>query len=166
MDVATDRRALKIAGAETNRHPREDDDARLDGDDTVDHDLTVRDVDAGLHDDGISDADLGGGHCQPVREARQDRHAERLEPGLGAVEHEREERVTDPHQPERLHGRVGSRTEFVRLGAVATRDLRVFEDRPEERRMLRPDALPEIRRLRIGTATARHTESLSVVARR
>src|SRR4029079_14895717 len=164
MDVATDLRTLEIAGAQTDGHPRKDHGTRLDRDDSVDDDLTVRDVDARLHDDGIADADLGGGHRQPVCEARQDRDSARLHPGLGPVAPLREERVADPHQPERLARGVDPCSELVRLGAETAGHLRIFQHRPEERWVLRSDLRPEVLRLRIGTATARHTQSLRVVA--
>ena len=51
-------------------------------DEAVDHDLPVDDVDAGLDHDRVADRDLRERHREPVREARQQRHAARLQPRL------------------------------------------------------------------------------------
>ncbi len=88
-------------------------------DEPVGHDAAVDDVHPGLTTTGSPIETCALEHRQPVQEPRQHRHAERLQPCLGAVQHLREERVADPGQPQRS-GRAASRprAELVALAAV------------------------------------------------
>ena len=116
--VLTDRRPGDVAGAQPDRHERRDHDPGVDLDQAVDDHLTVDDVHARMHHDRIADRDLRGHHRQPVGDPGQHRHAERLQPGLAAIQRLREERVADPGQAEDLRDRVQPGAERVALAAV------------------------------------------------
>jgi len=77
----------------------------------------VSDVHPGLHHDRIADAHLRGHHREPVEHGRHDRHAERLEPGLGAVERLPEKGVARPHQLQDPADAVDRASVLPRFGA-------------------------------------------------
>ena len=61
-----------------DRHPRVDDRAAVHLDATVDRDLAVREVDAGMNDDRVADAELRRHHRESVHDRREQGNAESL----------------------------------------------------------------------------------------
>ena len=106
-------------------------------------DLAVDHVDAGMDDHRVADRDLRERHREPVRDARQERDAARLQARLQPVQRLPEVGVADQREPQHLRGGVGARAEFVALAAVARRDASVGDQRLAQRRMPRPQRAPE-----------------------
>ena len=108
----------------------------------VGHDLSVHDVNARLHNHGVTDRDLRQRHREPMRQTRQDRHTERLESGLHAVQGLGQEGVADPGEPHDLYGEIDPSAEFVALAPVAGRHARVSGERLAQVRMAGADLAP------------------------
>ena len=141
-DVALDRRALHVARAQPDRDPGADHGARVDLHEAVGHDLAVHDVDARVHNHRVADRDLRQRHRQPVRQTRQDRHPQRLESGLHAVQGLGEEGVADPGEPHDLQREIDRCAELVALAPVAGRHARVSGERLAQVRMAGADLTP------------------------
>ena len=130
---------LIVAGAQADRHERRDRHAGADLDRPVDHDLAVEDVDARLDDYRVADRYLRESHREPVRDARQQRYAARLERRLRAVQRLGQEGVADQGEPEQLGRGVAAGAELVPFAAVGGGDLRVGHQRLAEAGMAGPE---------------------------
>ena len=93
-----DHRTTAVAATRPDGHPGQDNNVSLDFHVSVDDDLAVRDAHAWLHDDRASHAHLPGHDRQALRDTRQERHTESVEPRLRTVEHLRKERIGQPNE--------------------------------------------------------------------
>ena len=140
--VTLDHGALHVPRAQPDRDPGEEHGTRFDLHEAVGHDLSVHDVNARLHNHGVTDRDLRQRHREPMRQTGQDRHPERLESGLHAVQGLGQEGVADPGEPHDLYGEIDPSAEFVALAPVAGRHARVSGERLAQVRMAGADLTP------------------------
>ena len=118
--------------------------SRVDLHQAVGHHLAVHDVDPGVNHHRVADRDLGERHRQAVRQARQHRHAERLQACLGPVQRLSQECVALPCQPQALEGEVERSAELVALSAVARGHMGVGRKGLHEAWMSRADRAPDV----------------------
>lgn len=101
----------------------------------IDHDFTVEQMHAWLHDDGIADVDAGHDDAQAMQQSGDDRNPVGLQPSLRPVEDLSEEGVAFPCEPERLEGESLPRGSPEGAAAVAGGDSGVGKDGAHEPRV-------------------------------
>ncbi len=109
MHAIPNRRALEVAAAQAHGAPGEEDDVGADFSDAVDNDLSVRDVQARLHDDRIPDAYLTENHRTKMEHSGQARYTASQCRDPGPVEDLCKEGITGPAQAHGLKCEFGPR---------------------------------------------------------